>query len=432
MVTRTILHADMNNFYASVECLYRPELRGKPVAVCGDPELRHGIVLAKNYPAKATGIKTGEAIWQARQKCPDLTVLPPNFSLYLEFAQYARKIYADYTSRIWPCGLDEAWLDVTESGSLFGDGEAIANRIRERIKSELGITASVGVSFNKIFSKLGSDMKKPDATTVISMLNYKEKVWPLPVQELLYVGRATHRELAHRNINTIGDLALHNVKYLIPHFGKWGEVLHDFANGRDYSQVANFGEESIIKSIGNSTTTPRDLICSQDVRMVFYVLAESVAARLREHGFVCRTVQIHIRDTGLISFERQGKLSRPTNLSGDIFRLANELFIKNYNWNNHIRSLGLRACDLAPSSTAIQTNLFVDEERRAKQQKLEETLDTLRRRYGYYCLQRAVMLEDKPLHINPKDDHVIHPMGLFNGPLPVSDFTINKTGGADS
>ncbi len=426
---RTILHADMNNFYASVECLYRPELRGKPVAVCGDPELRHGIVLAKNYPAKSTGIKTGEAIWQAKQKCPDLVVLPPNFSLYLEFAKYARKIYADYASRIEPFGLDEAWLDVTGSHALYGDGESIANRIRARVKSELGITASIGVSFNKIFAKLGSDMKKPDATTVITEQNYKEKVWPLPVQELLYVGRATQRNLNRKNINTIGDLAQANLKNLLFSLGKWGGVLHDFANGKDYSQVANFGEESIIKSIGNSTTTPRDLVCEKDVRLVFYVLAESVSARLRDHGFVCRTVQIHLRDTSLLSFERQGKLSRPTNLSNDISRLANELFTKNYKWNDHIRSLGLRACDLLPTDAAVQTSLFVDEEHQAKQQRLEETMDTLRRRYGY-CLQRAVMLEDKPLHINPKDDHVIHPMGLFNDPLPVSDFTTR--GGADA
>lgn len=427
---RMILHVDMNNFYASVECLYRPELRGKPVAVCGDPELRHGIVLAKNYPAKACGITTGEAIWQARQKCADLVVLPPNFSLYLEFAKYARKIYSDYASRIEPFGLDEAWLDVTGSHALYGDGEAIANRIRDRVKTELGITASVGVSFNKVFAKLGSDMKKPDATTVITDQNYKEKVWPLPVQELLYVGRATQRSLYRKSINTIGDLAQADVKNLIYSLGKWGAVLYDFANGRDYSQVANFGEESIIKSIGNSTTTPRDLVNEKDVRMVFYVLAESVAARLREHGFVCRTVQIHMRDTDLLSFERQGKLIRPTNLSNDISELANNLLHKNYIWKSPIRSLGLRACDLISANAAVQTSLFVDEEQRAKQQRLEETLDTLRHRYGYYCLQRAVMLEDKPLHINPKDDHVIHPVRLFSGPLPVSDFT--TIGGTDS
>lgn len=428
METRSVLHSDLNNFYASVECLYRPELRGLPLAVCGDPSLRHGIVLAKNYPAKATGIITGEAIWQARLKCPDLVVLPPNFSLYLNFARLVRGIYADYASRIEPFGLDEAWLDVTESQTMFGDGEAIADRIRDRIKTELGITASVGVSFNKVFAKLGSDMKKPDATTVISMLNYKEKVWPLPVHELLYVGRATRKKLNHKNILTIGDLARTDVRCLTGALGKWSGVLHDFANGRDDSPVANFGEESLIKSIGNSTTTPRDLVDEKDVRMVFYVLSESVAARLREHGFKCRTVQIHIRDNGLSSFERQIKLSRPTCLSTEIADRASELFRENYSWEKPIRTLGVRGADLVPWDTDAQTSLFVNEEHRAKQEKLEEALDALRQRYGYYCLQRAVLLEDKPLHINPKDDHVIHPVGFFNQSLKVSDFTGNSDG----
>lgn len=418
MSPRTILHVDMNNFYASVECLYRPDLRGKPVAVCGDPSLRHGIVLAKNYPAKATGIVTGQAIWQAKQRCPDLIVLPPNFALYLDFAHMARNIYADYASRIEAFGLDEAWIDVTESKKLMGDGREIADRIRARIKSELGITASVGVSFNKVFAKLGSDMRKPDATTVISVLNYKEKVWPLPVSDLLYVGRATKKKLNYKNILTIGDLAQTDARSLTAAFGKWGGVLHDFANGRDDAPVANFGESSLIKSIGNSTTTPRDLMDEKDVRLVLYVLAESVAARLREHGFACRTVQIHIRDNGLFTFERQGKLSRPTSLSSEIAGKAAAIFRENYTWEKPIRTLGLRGCDLIPARGAdTQMDLFLDEVRRRKQEKLEETLDDLRRRYGYYCLQRAVLLSERPMHINPKDDHVIHPVGVFKGPL---------------
>jgi len=419
MSPRNILHIDMNNFYASVECLYRPELRGKPVAVCGDPALRHGIVLAKNYPAKSAGVTTGQAIWQARQKCPDLVVLPPNFARYLNFARLARNIYADYASRIEAFGLDEAWLDVTDSKSLIGDGKEIADRIRARIRSELGITASVGVSFNKVFAKLGSDMKKPDATTVISVLNYKEKVWPLPVQELLYVGRATRKKLNRKNIFTIGDLARADQRFLTAAFGKWGGVLHDFANGRDDAPVSDFVESSVIKSIGNSTTTPRDLMNEQDVRLVFYVLAESVAARLREHGFRCRTVQVHIRDNGLFTFERQGKLARPTSLSSDIAAKAADIFRENYTWEKPVRTLGLRGCDLVPAGVTdnTQIDIFMDEIRRQKQERLEETLDVLRRRYGYYCLQRAVLLSDRPMHINPRDDHVIHPAGVFNSPL---------------
>jgi DNA polymerase-4 len=404
----------MNNFFASVECLYHPDLRKKPVAVCGDPTLRHGIVLAKNYPAKATGIVTGQAIWQAKQLCPNLIVLPPNYSLYLRLARMARRIYTDYATRIEPFGLDEAWLDVTGSLKIMGDARQIADNIRNRIKFELGITASVGVSFNKIFAKLGSDMKKPDATTVITPYNYKKEVWPLPVQDLLYVGHATRKKLNRRNILTIGDLAQANRRNLTAAFGKWGQILHDFANGLDSSPVANYGEESIIKSIGNSTTTPRDLICEKDVLMVFFVLAESVAARLREHGFKCKTIQIHIRDSGLFSFERQGKLHTPSSISTEIVDKAISIFHDNYTFKKPIRTLGLRGSDLVPEDTGIQTNIFLDEEQRQKQEKLEATLDVLRRRYGYYCLQRAIMLTDRPMHINPKDDHVIHPVGFFN------------------
>jgi len=255
---RVILHSDLNNFYASVECLYNPDLRDKPVAVGGDVEARHGIILAKNYHAKKYGILTGEAIWQAQQKCRDLVVVPPNFKRYMRFSQMARDIYADYTDQCESFGLDECWLDVTGSYRLFGDGKAIADKIRERIKFEMGITASVGVSFNKIFAKLGSDIKKPDATTIISKDNFKDVVWKLPVNELLYVGRATHKKLNRYGIKTIGDLANTELKYLEYWLGKWGCMLWTFANGYDTSPVSNIGAKSLIKSVGNSTTTPRD------------------------------------------------------------------------------------------------------------------------------------------------------------------------------
>lgn len=207
MTDRTILHCDMNNFYASVECLYNPALRGKPVAVGGDVEARHGIILAKNYEAKKYGVQTGEALWQAKQKCPGLTIVPPSFEKYLRFSRLAREIYGCYTDRIESFGLDECWLDLTGSERLFGGGKAVADKLRERIKFELGVTISVGVSHNKIFAKLGSDMKKPDATTVITRENYKDVVWPLPVSDLLFVGPATTRKLARYGIHTIGQLA---------------------------------------------------------------------------------------------------------------------------------------------------------------------------------------------------------------------------------
>ncbi|MDD4802565.1 MAG: DNA polymerase IV [Syntrophomonas sp.] len=411
---RIILHSDLNNFYASVECLHRTEIRNKPVAVCGDPEARHGIVLAKNYPAKATGIQTGEVIWQAKQKCPDLIVIPPNFPLYLRFSRLARSIYASYTDQVEPFGLDEAWLDVTGNRHIHGDGLKIANEIRERIKFEMGVTASIGVSFNKIYAKLGSDMKKPDATTVISRDNFKQVVWPLPAGDLLYVGRATKRKLARYDINTIGDIAAASMKFLKSVLGKWGEVLWSFANGYDNSPVIRMNEETLIKSVGNSITTPRDLETSEDVQIIFYVLSESVAARLREHGFKCRTVQIHIRDKTLFTFSLQGKFHKPTNLSGDLADKAISLFRANYSWPNAIRSMGLRGCDLVAADSDEQLSLFDDEKQRIKQEQLEMTVDALRTRFGHFSVQRALLLKDPEIGaINPKEDHVIHPVSFF-------------------
>jgi len=409
-----ILHVDLNNFYASVECLHRPELRDKPVVVGGNPALRHGIVLAKNYLAKSFGIKTGEVIWQARKKCPDLIALPPDYSLYLRFARLAREIYLNYTDQIEPFGIDEAWLDVTKSINLYGTGKEIADQIRARIKFELGITASVGVSYNKIFAKLGSDLKKPDATTVITPENFREVVWPLPASDLLYVGRSTERKLARYMIRTIGDIATTSRDFLHFILGKWGDVLWSFANGEDDSPVAIFGEEGFIKSIGNSTTTPRDLVNNEDVKLVLYVLAESVAARMREHGFRCRTVQIHVRDTDLAVFERQAKTARPTNLSSEIALLAMKLFTDNYHWEKPLRSIGVRGTDLVTEGKAIQVSLFMDEEKRKRHEDLEKTVDILRKRFGHFSIQRGMMLGDRRLtDLNPKDDHVIHPVGFF-------------------
>ncbi len=411
---RTILHCDMNNFYASVECLYHPELRGKPAAVGGDVEQRHGIILAKNYPARAFGVKTGEAIWQAKQKCPGLVVLPPNYKLYLRFARLARSIYADYTDQIEPFGPDEAWLDVTASTDLFGSGERIADQIRRRIREELGITASVGVSWNKIFAKLGSDIKKPDATTVITKENFRDTVWPLPAGDLLYVGRATNKKLAQRCIRTIGELARAGPEALHAWFGKWGDVLYAFSGGLDQSPVARMGAEAMIKSVGNSTTTPRDLETDEDVSIILYVLCESVAMRLRELGLECRTVEISVRDNTLFSFVRQKQQPRPTNLARELHRAAMELFLASYKWPRPIRSIGVRGCGLCAAGGSVQLSLLCDEARRDKLVRLEAAMDDIRLRYGNLSIRRALLLTDRRLGgINPKDDHVIHPVGYF-------------------
>lgn len=406
---RVILHADMNNFYASVECVHRPDIRGCPVVVGGDEQLRHGIVLAKNDIAKAAGIRTGQALWQAREKCLNLVVIKPNYPLYLRYAKFARRIYSEFTDKIEPFGLDEAWLDVSGDNGML-----VANQIRSRIKKELGVTASVGVSYNKIFAKLGSDIKKPDATTLISRNNFKAVAWPLPVEELLYVGRATKSKLSKFGISTIGELAAAPVTLLHNVFGKVGDVLHRFANGLDDSPVMRADEESLIKSIGNSTTTPRDLTCTEDVKITLFVLCESVCSRMREHGFMCRTIAISIRDNELFCFERQTKLSRPSCISGEIAHAAMQLFAREYGWQRPIRSLGVRCTDLIPADSPVQTSLLFDEEGLQKQETLERTVDALRRRFGHFCIQRASVLADRPLGgLDPKGDHIIHPVGFF-------------------
>jgi len=410
-LSRTILHVDLNNCYASIECLYRPEIRNSPVVVGGDPEARHGIVLAKNYLAKAMGVKTGEVLWQAKQKCPGLVIVPPDFKKYLRFSRMAREIYADYTNQIEAFGIDENWLDVTGAEHISGDGEKIADTIRQRVKSELGVTVSVGVSWNKTFAKLGSDMKKPDAITVISENNFKQKVWPLPVGDLLYVGRATKQKFANRAIFTIGDLAKRNVRDLKLLLGVWGETLWQFANGFDNAPIRQLGEESIVKSVGNSTTTVRDLVNIEDVKLIIYVLAESVAVRLRSHGLKCTTVAISVRNNELISFERQGKISTPTFVSGDIAAKAMELFKANYTWDKPIRSLGVRGADLVTADRHIQLNLFKCDQ--SDRESLERTIDSLRERFGSYCIQRCAMMIDSNLTgFNPKNDHVIHPVAF--------------------
>ncbi len=410
---RVILHSDLNNFYASVECLYQPELRDKAVAVGGSVEHRHGIILAKNNVAKGFGIKTGEAIWQAKQKCPNLVVIPPNYDRYIRFSKLAREIYQDYTDKIEAFGIDENWLDVTDSTRLFGDGEHIAQEIRKRMETETGITVSVGVSWNKIFAKLGSDLKKPNAVTVISQDNYKQKVWSLPAKELLYVGPSTWRKLIKIGLYTIGDIAAVSPSVLTGLLGKWGEYLWIFANGLDTTPVSIIGTESIIKGIGNSMTTPRDLENNEDVKMLFYVLSESVAERLRNHYFKGKTVQIHVRDKELVTIDRQAQLNTHTFVSSEIAEKAFEIFIRNWTWDKPIRSIGVRVTDLISPDTYTQLSLFDDDNRRLKKELLEKCIDDVRRRYGHYSAQRALMLKDQKLNANPIEENVIFPVSYF-------------------
>lgn len=413
---RSILHVDMNNFYASVECLYRPEIRNHPVAVAGDPLNRHGIILAKNMIAKKLGVTTGEAIWEAKLKAPGLVLVPPDYKKYLHFSRMAREIYYEYSDQVEAFGLDENWIDLTQSlPYLHSDPVSVANTIRRRVKEELGVTVSVGVSFNKIFAKLGSDLKKPDATTVIPYERFREIVWPLPVGDLLYVGRSTARKLELIAVNTIGDLARTDVAVLRRRLGKWGEILWLFANGMDTSPVRKISESEQIKSIGNGTTCPRDLQTEQDVRLVFTVLAESVAARLRDCCVKCQGVQIFLRDNALFTLSRQKKMEYPCCTSGPILETAMELFRQHYRWQKPLRSLSLSAIYLVTANRHMQLSLFDDTaEQLLVQEQIEKTIDMLRYRFGHNAVLRAsALLDPKLTGFNPKEDHTIHPYSYF-------------------
>ena len=412
---RVVLHSDCNGFFASVECLHNPDIREKPVAVCGSVDLRHGIVLAKNEVAKKYNVKTGEAIWQAKNKCPHLVVTEPHYDDYIRFSKMATEIYKDYSDLIEPFGLDESWIDVTASVKNFEEGRLIAEEIRKRIKYELGITVSIGVSFNKIFAKLGSDYKKPDAVTVISPSDYKEIIYPLPARDLLGVGKATEKKLRSLGIYTIGDIASIPKEILHTHLGKFGDTLYSFAKGYDSSPVKPLGYSPLPKSIGNSTTPFRDMENLQDAEIVLTVLCDSVCRRAREQGLSAQTISINIRDTDLFIISRQRKLDRSTNISSEVLHHTLELLCENYTFRKPIRSIGVTLSDFTPDTIAQQTSLFEDEYQRDKKIKLDKSLDTLKNRFGSFCVRPASLLKDKALSsFSPKEEHIVHPVGFFS------------------
>lgn len=414
-----ILHVDMNNFFASVSCMLHPELNGKPVAVCGDIEKRHGIILAKNNIAKQRGVKTGSTIGEARFFCPDLCFLPPDTDRYLEYSRRARAIYCDYTDRVESFGIDECWLDVTGSRRLFGDGVTIADEIRRRIREELGVTASVGVSYNKIFAKMGSDYKKPDATTLITPDNFRELLWPLPINDMLFAGRATQKKLHLYGINTIGQLAGADFEQIVALLGKCGAGLWQFANGLDRTPVSEEYRSPPIKSIGNGTTAPRDLVTDEDIFITMRVLAESVGARLRTAHLRCRTVQIEIRDKRLVVFCRQCKIPYPTNLAQEILDAAFTLFKTAYHGDTQeipIRSLSVRACSLESEDNGAQLSLGFDMAHHMRTEALERTIDVLRSRYGEHCVRSALLYTDRTLSdFCPRAENVVHPEPFYTG-----------------
>lgn len=384
---RTILHCDCNAFYASVECLLHPEFRDVPMAVCGNPELRHGIILAKNELAKKYGIVTAETIWQAKRKCPELVLAGAHRREYEKYSVLVNDIYKRYTDQVEPFGIDESWLDVTGSRQLFGDGKTIADRIRADVREELGLTISAGVSFNKVFAKLGSDYKKPDATTVISRENFHEIVFPLPVSDLLYVGRSAKAALGKLYITTIGELAKSDRALIVRKLGKMGEAIHDYANGVDDSPVQSADFEREIKSIGNGMTYRRNLETPEDVRLVVITLSDEVATRMRRHGVKCRTVQVTIRDPEFKNITRQAALKTPTHLASELAEAALAIISDSWDLRRPIRMITITGSNLfsGENDDTEQLSLFASEDKslsREKRERLESTMDNIRGRYG--------------------------------------------------
>ena len=394
MEERWILHCDCNSFFASVELLEHPELKDLPVAVSGSVDDRHGIILAKNEAAKKFGIKTAETVWQAKKKCPDLHFLPPHMSKYREMSKRINAIYARYTDLVEAFSVDESWLDVTHSYHLFEkDPVALADRIRAEVREETGVTVSVGVSFTKVFAKLGSDFKKPDATTYLPPQAIPDKVWPLDVGELLFVGRHTRELLQANRIRTIGQLAAAPPELLEKLLGKMGRQLSDSARGLNDSPVHPVDWHEEPKSIGNGMTFRRNLISGADLRLGVGVLADSVAARLRRAALYCTAVSVQIKDVDLHSISRQKQLPYATDLERDITAAVLELIRENWPQGKPIRMLTVTAMNLTDEDVPAQTEMLKAPPRPdEKRARLERAMDAIRQKHGNASLLSANVL----------------------------------------
>ena len=389
---RVILHCDCNNYFASVELLDKPELRDQPVAVAGDPEGRHGIILAKNQIAKNYGVQTAETLWQAKKKCPGLILLPPRMDKYRAMSRRVNAIYLDYTDQVEAFSIDESWLDVTASRNLFGDGAAIADLLRRRVREELGITISVGVSWNKTFAKMGSDYKKPDATTVITRENVSQILYPLPVTDLIFVGKSSGQVLARHGIHTIGDLAACSMAEAEAWLGKGGKGLWLAARGLDDSPVRCYGEHEAVKSVGNGMTYPQDLVGREACIAGLTPLCESVGARLRAQHLKCRTITLQIKDPQLKVISRQKPVDPPTNLTRYLLREVIQLLESAWPEDAPVRLFTVTAGSLMDESAPVTAQLsFLEEAPREdpRQRRLEQVLDGLRNRFGQDAIATA-------------------------------------------
>ena len=394
MKERAILHSDANSFYASVETVLNPALRGKAIAVCGNRDDRHGIVLAKSRTAAKAGVKTGMAVWEAQNLCPELLTVLPQYKYYLKFSKLLIDIYKRYTDLIEPFGMDECWLDVT--GSVKPPME-IAEEIRSAARDELGITVSIGVSFNKVFAKLGSDMKKPDAITEISKENFKEKVWSLPCSGIIYCGRATAPKLSRLNINTIGDLACYPHEYLEKKLGKNGVMLWKFANGLDTSKVSHIDRLPTAKSVGHGITCVSDIETDEEAEKVIYALSQDIGYKLRLMELKAGGVHLYVRDNKLFNTGWQSQLLVPTYDENVIAGKAFGILKENYTWEKPVRALTVTATGLVPKTSAVQTNLFFDAEKADKREKLCKSMDVIRERFGKKAVVPAVILNENKM-----------------------------------
>lgn len=409
MRDRAILHSDANCFYASVETVLNPEFRGKAIAVCGSPEERHGIVLAKSEKAKRAGVKTGMANWQAKQCCRDLIIVPPQYDYYLKFSKLLHGIYRRYTDQVEPFGMDECWLDVTYSP---GDPMEIAEEIRQAVKDELGLTVSIGVSFNKVFAKLGSDYKKPDAITQISKEHFKEIVWPLPCSDLLYCGNATTAKLGSMGVRTIGGIASLPVEVMQRKFGKNGVALWKYANGLDDSRVAHQDYTAPAKSVGHGITCVADLENMDEARKVIFALSLDIGYKLRYMNLRATGVQLYVRDSELSFCSWQKRLEMATQDEGTIALAAYTLLEEKYSWRNPIRSITVTAIQLDSSQNPTQLSMLLDYERLVRREKLNESIDTIRDRYGKYAVIPALVLDEKKMPVG-NDREIIMPGYMY-------------------
>ncbi len=403
---RVILHCDMNGFYASVELLDRPDLDGKPVAVCGDPESRHGIILAKNELAKRAGVVTAETIWQAKKKCPDLELVRPHRQKYTHYSKLINQIYLRYTDLVEPFSIDESWLDVTASQNLFGSGKQIADEIRRTVREETGLTLSAGVSWNKIFAKLGSDYKKPDATTEISRENYRDIVWPLPARDMIFVGKSTSDKLLKSGIKTIGDMAHSDPKLLTSLLGKQGQMLWNYANGYDNAPVARYGESEPVKSVGNGITFRRNLMCEDDIITAVTGLSDTVASRLRHHKLKAFGVKVDIKDPSFTTISRQKQLFVPTNLASELAQASMELIHESWRPGAPIRMLTITGINLCDETVEEQISLFAGDNHSHQQgEKIERTMDDIRSRFGSAAITfGGVLGNDLGIDIHDTDE----------------------------